>query len=160
MIYFLIVFGIYFLENKIKNHAEANMQLGERKEILNGKIVLRKLYNRGMFLNLMEDNVEAVKRISGIILGFLLMVFALLLPRKHNKLLKLGLALCLGGAISNMADRSKRGYVIDYFSINCKTLKSIVFNLADMFIFLGAFFILLSSLFSTKLKCSTDETAE
>lgn len=160
MIYILIVIGIYFLDSKLKNYMEETMQLGEKKTILNGKIILKKQYNRGMFLNLLEDNVVAVKKISGILLGFLLMVFVLLLPRKHNKLLKLGLALCLGGGISNMADRVKHGYVIDYFSFNCKALRSIVFNLADMFIFLGSFFILLSSLFFSKVKCSTDEAVE
>ena len=43
------------------------------------------------------------------------------------------------GAASNVLDRFKRGYVIDYFTINIKPIKNIVFNLADIFIFIGSF---------------------
>ena len=51
---------------------------------------------------------------------------------------KIGACLVLGGGISNLYDRLKRGYVVDYFSIRFKKLKKIVFNLGDICIFLGA----------------------
>mgnify|MGYP004557310627 CR=1 FL=1 len=35
-------------------------------------------------------------------------------------------------------DRLKRGYVVDYFSIQCGKLKKVVFNLGDIFVFLGS----------------------
>lgn len=160
MIYLLIVVVIVLLETKIKNYMEENKELGEHQEILKGKITISKHYNHGMILNYFEDKKEMVKTISGIILGLLLLIFTILLPKKGNKLLKLGLSVCLGGAISNWADRFNRGYVIDYFSINYKKLKNIVFNLSDMFIFLGSFIIILSSVFTTKSKSSTNETAK
>jgi signal peptidase II len=31
-----------------------------------------------------------------------------------------------------------RGYVVDYFTIEWKSLKKVVFNLGDMFVFLGS----------------------
>ena len=31
-----------------------------------------------------------------------------------------------------------RGYVVDYFTIEWKFLKKVVFNLGDMFVFLGS----------------------
>lgn len=145
MLYILVIAGIVLLECKLKKHMEQSLPFGERKELLKGKIILKKQYNRGMFLNLMQDQADTVKKVSKVMLGILLVVFTFLLPRKHNKLLKLGLALCLGGAISNVYDRMKRGYVVDYFSINCKGLKTVVFNLADMCIFLGSLLIILFS---------------
>jgi signal peptidase II len=158
MLYILIIAGIVLAEHKIKKNVERNLQLGDKKEILQGKIILKKQYNRGMFLNFMEDKVDLVKKTSTVLLGILLIIFTFLLPRQHNKLLKLGLSLCLGGAISNVSDRMKRGYVVDYFSFNCKGLKSIVFNLGDMCIFLGSLIILISSGF--KGKSCADKTAE
>lgn len=160
MVYLLIVAGIVLLECKIKKYMEHKLQPGESKWILKGKIELKKQYNRGMFLNFMQDQANTVKRLSLIMLGILLLVFALLLPRKHNKLLKLGLSFCLGGAIANVYDRVKNGYVMDYFSINCKGLKNVVYNMADMFIFLGSLLILLTSSFSAKAKGCPDKTAE
>lgn len=158
MVYILIIAAIVLLEHKVKQKVEQKLQLGDRKEILQGKIILKKQYNRGMFLNFMEDKAEIVKKTSSILLGILLLIFTFLLPRQHNKLLKLGMSLCLGGAISNVSDRMKRGYVVDYFSFNCKGLRSVVFNLGDMCIFLGSLIILIASGF--KGKSCTDKAAE
>jgi signal peptidase II len=160
MFYILIVVAIVFAETKIKNYIEKNKQPGDQQEILNGKIIIKKQYNRGMFLNFLEDKKEMVKTMTGVFLGLLLLLFAVMLPKKGSRLFKLGLSLCLGGAISNATDRFNRGYVIDYFSFNCKRLKNIVFNLSDIFILLGSFLILLSSVFCPKGKSCSDKTAE
>lgn len=160
MLYILIVVAIVLTEMKIKNYIEEHKKIGERKEILGGRIILKKQYNYGMMMNLLDDKKELVKTVSCVILGLFLLLFALVLPRKGNKLFKLGLSLCLGGAISNVHDRVSRGYVIDYFSFNCKKLKKIVFNLADMAIFLGCALMLLSSFFSMKGQSGTNETLE
>ncbi|NMA73272.1 MAG: signal peptidase II [Bacteroidales bacterium] len=151
MIYILIIIAIVIAETKIKSHMEKNMKVGERKEILNGKIVLRKHYNTGLILNYFENKKEMVKTVSSVFLGFLLLLFAFLLPKKGNRLFKLGLALVLGGAISNVSDRINKGHVVDYFSFNFKQfpkLKKIIFNLSDIFIFIGSSFIALAGFIS------------
>ena len=152
MLYILLVVFIVLAEHNIKNYIEGYKEMGEREEILGGKIIIRKHYNQGAFLNFLEDKKEMVKTISGVCLGLLLLLFVIMLPKKGNKVYKLGLSLILGGAISNVVDRFHRGYVVDYFSFNCKKLKSIIFNLADMAIMIGSAFMLLSSVFSTKNK--------
>lgn len=63
------------------------------------------------------------------------------------KLEKFALSLCLAGAISNVSDRFIRGQVVDYFTINYKRLKRVVFNLADIFIFLGSAILIVASFF-------------
>jgi signal peptidase II len=160
MLYILIVTVIVVMEHYIKNYIEENKQLGERQEILKGKITIRKYYNKGAFLNFLENKKEMVKTISCVLLGLLLLLFTIMLPKKGNKVFKLGLSLALGGAISNVADRVLRGYVIDYFSINYKKLKTVIFNLADMAILLGSLLMFLSTAFSTKEKGSTNKTTE
>ncbi len=160
MLYIFIVLAIVITETLIKNHMDKNKDFKDRQEIFGGRIVIRKLYNRGMFLNFLEDKKEIVKTVSGVLLGLLLLLFAIMLPKKGNRLFKLGLAFLLGGAASNVLDRMKRGYVVDYFSFNCKKLKNVVFNLSDLFIFLGAGLITLSSLLVTKFDGCSDKTAE
>ena len=54
---------------------------------------------------------------------------------------KLALTLVLAGGVSNLVDRLTRGYVVDYFAIQWKFLKKVVFNLADIFILLGSFLL-------------------
>ncbi len=160
MLYVLIVVVIVFAETKIKNYMEEKKQPEDQKELFNGKIIIKKQYNRGMFLNFLEDKKEMVKTLTGTILGLLLLLFAVVLPKKGNKLFKLGLSLCLGGAISNTTDRFKRGYVVDYFSFNFGKLKNIVFNLSDIFIMLGSCFILLFSVFGSIGKGCSDKAAK
>lgn len=160
MLYILIVIAFVITEYKIKDYIEENKQLGERDEILKGKVIIRKHYNEGAFLNFLENKKELVKTISCVCLGLLLLLFTIMLPKKGNKVFKLGLSLLLGGAISNVADRVLKGYVVDYFSFNFKKLKSVIFNLADIAIMLGSVLIFLSSIFSTKSKGSSDKTAK
>lgn len=143
MIYILIVLTIFLIENKIKQYIEDTKVMHKSEKILNGNIILERYHNKGIMLNIMQNNVKLVKIICTSLLGILLIVFALVIPSKGNRLLKLGLSLLLGGAISNVYDRFKRGYVVDYFSF--KFLKKIVFNISDICIFLGSFMVALYS---------------
>ena len=149
MIYVLIVVAIVYVESKIKSYIEKNKNYGVEEEILNGKIIINKYHNSGMFLNFLDNKKELVKFLSFATLGALSMVFALVIPKKRSKLLKFGFSLMLGGAISNVMDRFKRGYVVDYFSF--RKIKNIVFNLADICIFIGSILIAIASLFFDKM---------
>ncbi len=144
MIYIVIVLAIFLTDNKIKQYIEDNKVMHKSEKILNGNIILERYHNRGIMLNFMQDNVQLVKIICTSLLGILLIVFALVIPKKGNHLFKFALSLLLGGAISNVYDRFKRGYVVDYFSF--KFLKKIVFNISDICIFMGSFIIALYSI--------------
>ena len=160
MIYIIIVALIVFGEFKIKNYIEKNYECGEERKMLKGRITITKYYNNGAFLNFLENKKEIVKTVSCVGLGFLLLLFAFMLPKRGNKLYKLGLALLLGGAISNVSDRLTKGHVVDYFSINFKRLKNIVFNIGDFAIFIGAVLIFLSSALSTVFQSGSDKTTD
>jgi signal peptidase II len=137
--------AIFLTENKIKQYIEDNKVMHKSEKILNGNIILERYHNKGVMLNFMQENIKIVKIICSTLLGILLLVFAFILPKKGEHLLKFGLSLVLGGALSNVYDRYKRGYVVDYFSF--KFLKKIVFNISDICIFLGSFLIAMYSLF-------------
>lgn len=143
MIYILIVLAIFLTESKIKQYIEDNKEMHKSEKIFHGNIILERYHNKGVMLNFMQNNVKLVKIICSSLLGILLITFALVLPKKGNHLFKFALSLLLGGAISNVVDRFKRGYVVDYFSF--KFLKKIVFNISDICIFIGSFLIVLYS---------------
>ena len=48
----------------IKQQVEENIRRGEEKELAGGKIVIRKVYNRGFLLNTLEDRQTLVKAVS------------------------------------------------------------------------------------------------
>ncbi|BCK01202.1 signal peptidase II [Anaerocolumna chitinilytica] len=145
MFYFILIAGIFLTEWKIKNYIEKNKEMHKKEEILGGNIVIERYHNKGAMLNFLENDVKVVKTISCTLLGVALLMFLLLLPKKGDKLLKFAMALILGGALSNVADRFTRGYVVDYFSF--KFLKKIVFNISDICIFIGSGLVVIRSLF-------------
>lgn len=146
--YILIALAVFFLDSNIKNYIGQNIRMGEKRNILKDKIIVKREYNSGFCLNVLDDKVDLVKKVSAFVFGIVTLLFLILLPRKGKRLQKLGLSLCIGGAASNLKDRFKRGKVLDYFSFNIKSIKHIVFNIADIFIIIGSFIILLSSLFN------------
>lgn len=67
-----------------------------------------------------------------------------------NKLSRAGLAMILGGGMSNYTDRRNKGYVTDYVSLNVKKkeIRKIVFNLSDVCIAAGTILWAAGNLFS------------
>lgn len=63
---------------------------------------------------------------------------------KDRLLSHVGYALIIGGALGNLIDRVRLGYVIDYVLFYTNTWSFAVFNLADSFISIGAAAIILS----------------
>lgn len=143
MIYILIIIGIFLAEKKIKDYIEKTKEMHKKEEILNGNIILNRYHNKGAFLNIFENNVKFIKALSSILVGLLVLAFVIILPKNKKAGLKLGLSFLLGGAISNTYDRYKRGYVVDYFSF--RFLKKIIFNIADLCIFIGSIIIIFAS---------------
>ena len=69
----------------------------------------------------------------------------------------LGLGLILGGALGNIVDRYRFGYVIDYADFHIGDFRPfLVFNVADAAITIGVVIILVRSLFVREK--DTDET--
>jgi signal peptidase II len=64
----------------------------------------------------------------------------------ENWLARLGFSLIIAGAIGNMIDRSIYNHVVDYILFHTPSWSFAVFNLADVFISVGAGAIILSEL--------------
>lgn len=147
MLYLLIPIGIFGLDMYIKGYIEKNKKLGSEEKCFGEKILLRRTHNTGAMLNFMEKKQQLVAGFSlglsvSIVIGYLF-----LLGQKGKHLLKIGISFLVGGAFSNVYDRLVRKYVVDYFSFNVKweKLRRIVFNIADIFIFLGSFLVILAN---------------
>ncbi|NJD61540.1 MAG: signal peptidase II [Deltaproteobacteria bacterium] len=58
-----------------------------------------------------------------------------------------GLGLILGGAIGNLIDRARLGYVVDFLDVHWRQLHWPAFNLADIGITVGIFLLILDMIF-------------
>lgn len=62
--------------------------------------------------------------------------------RADSTLIRMGLALCIGGALSNALDRLLYGAVADFFHLHWGAWSFYIFNLADVAITLGVLLLL------------------
>ena len=62
--------------------------------------------------------------------------------RAESALIRLGLAFCIGGALSNAVDRLIYGAVADFFHLHWGTWSFYIFNLADVAITIGVILLL------------------
>ena len=65
---------------------------------------------------------------------------------QQQRWLALGLSLVLGGAIGNLVDRLRLGYVVDFISVHYDTWYFPTFNVADAAISVGAALIVIDSI--------------
>lgn len=150
MIFLGLAAALFAADYFVKKFMDAHFPQGTRREILGGKIILQNLHNPHGVLGLFKGRKELGEALS---FGALLSVcwdFIRLLFSKGRKLEKLGVGMAFGGGCNNLYERETKGYVTDYFSFGVKNqkLKKIVFNLSDLFIFLGAFFYLAGQVLS------------
>ncbi len=146
MIYIVITILTFLIDVFIKQKYISNYELGYCNEILGGRLIIRRSHNKGAFMNFLQNKPKLLKIITGIAFILLLLIYVFALGQKGRRLLKTGIALVAGGAIGNAFDRIKQGYVIDYFSF--RFLKKVVFNMSDMFIFMGLLLVLTDELVS------------
>jgi signal peptidase II len=81
-----------------------------------------------------------------------LIVWLCRLPRGAHRMLAAGLALVLGGAMGNVIDRMRLGYVVDFIHFHWETHYFPAFNVADSAITVGAACLLLDALFEKERK--------
>ena len=81
-----------------------------------------------------------------------ILVWLLQLPRRGNGLLSPGLALVLGGALGNVIDRMRLGYVVDFIHVHWNDAYFPAFNVADSAITVGAALLLLDALMDSGRK--------
>lgn len=145
--YAALAMAIFILDLLIKNHIEKTRKEGEEAAVCGGRLLIRRYHNKGAFLNAGERRRDLVAALSVALTLGVTVLFVLTFSCKGNRLLKAGLAVLLGGAYSNTYDRLMRKYVVDYvsFPVKNKRIRSVVFNISDFCIAVGALLMVLGN---------------
>lgn len=131
----VIAAAIVALDQIIKRYISSNLMNGDITVIKNF-FYLTYVKNYGIAFGMFQN-----KRLFFIITTSIIAVIVLFMIYKFykiNVLITFCLSLILGGAIGNLIDRVRLGYVIDYLHF---TIFPPVFNLADSAIVAGAIFL-------------------
>lgn len=98
------------------------------------------IYNRGVSFGMLGSlPAWAV----GIVVAMALTALVVWWGRSTSTLVRVGLAICIGGAVSNAVDRWLFGAVADFFWLHFGDFSLFVFNIADAAITVGVCLLLL-----------------
>ena len=100
--------------------------------------------NHGISLGLFTANSDTQRWLLVAMTAAIAIGVAYWISREEKRGDQLALALVLGGAIGNIADRSRLGYVVDFADLHFGAFRPfLVFNVADAAISIGVVILLL-----------------
>jgi signal peptidase II len=139
--YGLLVVLAIVLDQAIKEWVEQSMELYQQIDLV-PFFALFHTRNTGIAFSMFSTlGAPALVALTLGVVGLVLYLASK--TTAHQVSARLGFALIIGGAIGNLIDRVSLGYVIDYFLFHTPVWSFAVFNLADVFISLGAALVVL-----------------
>ena len=136
----LIVIVAVVLDQAIKALVVAEMALGDAVELV-PFLALYHARNTGIAFSLFDGVGGLGLAALALVVLAVVMVLWVRTPG-DRRLTHFGLAIIVGGAIGNLIDRVRLGYVVDYVYFHTPVWSFAVFNLADALITVGAILIL------------------
>ena len=99
--------------------------------------------NRGVSMGFLEANSEAQRWLLVALTALIAGIVAVWMWREKLRGDVLALSMVLGGALGNIVDRVRYGYVVDYADLHFGTYRPFwIFNLADACITIGVLILL------------------
>ena len=130
------------LDQATKLYIHTSMQLGESFPVIPHFFNIQYVRNQGGAFGLFSNSHEYVRWILFLVFPLICMVLIFSILRDTtNKLQITALGFIFGGAIGNYVDRVRLGYVIDFIDWYVKDFHWPIFNIADSFIVIGVFIL-------------------
>jgi signal peptidase II len=151
---FVLALLVFALDQATKWVVTFPLQLQFRREI---EIVsffdLRWVENRGVSLGLLSASSDTTRWLLVAMTTAIALFVAVWLWREKRRDDAWGLALVLGGALGNIVDRIRFGYVVDFADLHFGEWRPfLVFNVADAAITIGVLLLLIRALLTRKEK--------
>ena len=147
-----IVAAIVALDQFSKYLIDSSMTLYQSREIISGVLALTYVRNPGAAFGLLAQAPAWFRQpFFYLTSGLAIVILGIFLRRlgERERLARLALVAILGGALGNLIERIRFGYVIDFVDISWQGYHWPAFNVADSCITLGMIGLLWSSLRGT-----------
>ena len=137
---------VFVLDQISKAWLVSNLKPGETVRVIGDFVRLTFSQNSGALFGLFRDNA--------LVFGIVSLVVVALIVGYHARAgrslyVSLALGLLLGGALGNLADRLRLGYVVDFVDIGLGTLRFFTFNVGDSAITLAILMLIAAAIFPT-----------
>ena len=139
--YWWITVSIIALDQITKGLVNAALGLYDSKTIIPGFLDLVHVRNEGVAFGLLNTTDLPYKTAITTLLAVTALAGIALYARQLQErewLARLGLACILGGAVGNLIDRVRQGYVLDFVDVYWNSWHFWAFNVADAAISIGA----------------------
>ncbi len=147
--YLLLVTGIVTLDQVAKALVDRFLSVHESRALLDGIVRLTYVQNRGAAFGIFSEAdlpyQSALFTVVSILALAAIAVYAWRMPAE-SRLPQTALACIMGGAVGNLLDRARLGYVIDYMDVFWGRHHWPAFNVADSAITLGVTLLVLDIL--------------
>ena len=149
LIIFSIITSFIAVDQVSKVWAKSHIENEPRKSYVSDTFRLEYAENSGAFLSLgsnMSDKARFIILVLSV--GIILVGLLIYTILSNQTLLSLvAYSIILAGGFSNFYDRlTNNGVVIDFLNMGIKTLRTGIFNIADVYIMIGVGFLLLESI--------------
>ena len=154
--YLAVSLAVLFLDQWTKGLVTRVMDVHQSKTIIPNVFDLTYVRNSGAAFGLFASVDSALKAVllNSVAVVVFLIVSAYALRSSHKSVrLQVGLALILGGAVGNLLDRVRFGYVVDFLDFSVSGHHWPAFNVADAAITIGIGVILFDNLFLDREQC-------
>ena len=113
--------------------------------------------NYGVALGMFRAGHDAERWFLVGVTSVIAAVVGVWITREKNRMDVMGLGLVLGGALGNIVDRVRFGYVVDFIDFHIGGFRPfLVFNLADAAITIGVLVLLARAFFTRDAKAETE----
>ena len=137
---------VFVLDQLAKAWLVSFLSPGEQVQVIGDYVRLIHSKNTGALFGLFHDQALFFAIVSVGVVGAIVWFHH---ASGRNTLLSVALGLLLGGALGNMADRFRIGYVVDFVDVGIGNLRFYTFNIADSAISLAILLLLLSAFLMT-----------
>jgi signal peptidase II len=147
--YLAVSLAVLFLDQWSKGLVTRTMEVHQSKTVVPDLFDLTYVRNTGAAFGLFASVDSSLKAIllNSIAVIVFLIVSAYALRSSHKSIrLQVGLALILGGAVGNLLDRVRFGYVVDFLDFAISGHHWPAFNVADSAICIGVALLFLDML--------------
>ena len=154
LLFFGVALIILLLDQVSKGMAVTHIEAHQAIAVIPGLFRLVLVKNRGMAFGILSHTTSGfyyyflLFTTIGAIVVILLFFFWI---KKNKKWLTIGLSLILGGAVGNLVDRLRLGYVIDFLDFFIKGYHWPAFNVADSAVTVGTFWLLFNIIKGRKI---------
>lgn len=157
--WYVLAVVVVAVDQYTKGLASSTLEYGRPVEVLSW-FNLTLQHNTGAAFSFLSDAGGWQRyffTVLAVVISAILVVWLYRMPR-GNRLLALGVALILGGAVGNVWDRVSLGWVIDFISVHWDGRYFFpAFNVADSAITVGAGCVLLDSFFAGDRRSANTE---